>query len=473
MSTSLRKLGKLALFGLMIILTTSAVLMAYVVLENQGALAGTRQWITGDQPRIRIQTPVVLTSASQVTAEAPAMMAEAAPQQFTQPEQFLFAEADPFTADTASTVPDVAGEALPDEFDPFTESEVPFDSVAAEPQLDQDPFGDFAQAESVPTDEGSFFQPTTSDHAAATAPPSSGEFEPGPESSRRNRFEGAFNTIHSEEEASPPFTDQKGHGFNVQKLHGLALIGLSANPDGSLKELRWFTESLGADDEACAKLTDRLSNFATERAQSAQDGRPLSSFGGGARPSGNDGIMFGLPPKPDTRTAAQINASPVLRYADVMRVIEICHKQHIDQIFFGDGENEKAPDVTLTLGFVRDAGGKKISSSPVLIWKRINVNSNIPVLDEEQNAMTYEKTTDDVIVTVQDLPQQLLNWRQTFPLEAQPTHLSALVCTDDGVESKLVEQVIQAALPAGIERVDIRWLTPPTEKSSDGDFKLQ
>ena len=476
MSTSLRSFAKISMLGLLIVLATSGLLVAYVVVDDALFFA-----------RIpKSQTPARASGPAHQIANVwqPAARQTATPS-VTNLAEPLLADSNPFhdaSAPTPDVVPSLAfSEPAPADNDPFAEdfSQAP-EAIAAESQPDQDVFGAQPGGSFVPAGADGF-----TDDDEERASPGSGSFGRTTTRARGSRHRpeeflgggriSARGNIRSDED------DDEVPAFAGPKLHGLAVIGLVANHDGSLKELRWFTESLGSGDEVYARLAKRLTEFTPAHEQAGGNrsttsnlifgeprlgaGGARGGFGGGRTTTA--GVMFGQGAAP-SHVAAQIMASPEIRYSELKQVIEIC-QEHVEQIVFGDGESEDAPDVTLTLGFVRDSRGRKISSSPVLIWNDV-LKPGMETTEGNLRIKLADRV-DDEIVTVQDLPTQLLSWRETLPGDAQPKGLSALIRTDDGVDPKLVEQVVQATLPAGIERVVLRHLAPPATDEPSPTFQ--
>lgn len=486
MSTSLRSFAKISMLGLLIVLTTSGLLVAYVVVDD--ALFFTRIH--------KSRTPTRASKQAHQIADVwrPVARQSATPNVMHVDEP-LIAESNPFH-DAPAPTPDVApsivfSEPSAADSNPFAGALQEPATVAAEPQLDQDAFGVQPGGRSVPAEADAF----ADEDADVTAPGFSG-FGAPPSRARGSRsrpdefvggggFGGGANTRTDDDDEDTP-------AFTGPRLRGLALIGLSANADGSLKELFWFTESLGSGDEAYAKLAKRLTEFTTAHEQAGGKGSTTSNlmFGeprygagrarGGFRAAGGSfsagyeshsasGAVFGGMRRP-THLAAQIMASPEIRYAEVQTVIEICQR-HVEQIVFGGSLDTTVPYVNLTLGFVRDGGGRKISSSPVLVWRH-PVDRAFEATGETEDGVSIATPLQrDEIVTLENLPLQLLNWRQTLSGDAQPDSLSALIRADDGVDSKLVEQVVQATLPAGIERVVLRHLAPPATDEPSPTFQ--
>ena len=109
------------------------------------------------------------------------------------------------------------------------------------------------------------------------------------------------------------------------------------------------------------------------------------------------------------------------------------------------------PQVTLTIGFVRDGSGKQISSSPVLIWNDAVTPGPVPLVDvqsfpqygyaaiRQPTAPSQMSPPHDEIVTVEGTHAATLDWRQRCPaMPAEEPHRP--VRADAGVDPKLVER---------------------------------
>ncbi|MBL8851686.1 MAG: M56 family metallopeptidase [Planctomycetaceae bacterium] len=472
MSTSLRRLARLTLTGTFIALTTTAVLMAYVLIDNRmldhsmttfAAYDVHQNWTPPQQPTN--VTPVSPASQQFVPSvsgptNAPAMMGD---------EEMSMAATGGMMI------------AADDSFRPSDNDDAAFGS----PMIAQ---GYGVGAVEVPSGGFPAGVQTGADPFAA------GGTAPG-------LAIAAFGAPGGAAMAGMPGGRQL-HVMSGDTLRGLAAIELIGNDDGTLKEVRWFTESLGTGDEAVVKLTERLTEFAQPRVGTAYRAEyretstgpvpvmiPVATAGsmamaggiGAGGPMIGGGMRLGPGGEPTipAELTAQITASAQLRYEHVARVVELCDS-HVQRVVVTQAN--LTPNITLTLGFVRDGSGKQISSSPVLIWNDAvtpapaavpNFDTFQPYQQEllepeaAQAAPPQVSPPHDEVVTVESLTPRLLVLREMFNREPKPKNLTVLVRADAGVDPRLVERVVQVTLPAGFERVILQPLEYPARAPAD------
>lgn len=502
MSTSLHKLARVTLLGFFSVLIVIGIFLAGVLVDNGGFL-GRRQaydfpfanWLprSTDAAYGQVHSNYVSPQPVFVTATQPASQSFATP---TVPAP-AGAAAAPVFGGGAMLVQQPTSDDDPFGAAPGTDLDAdmilpPGATVVADPldaaqpsadELAQRPAGGGRATLGREQDEGdSFPTPARSGRGAAMmAPPARMMMGGMGMAGRDNDEDGSMRGVAT---AIPRAAFQ-----------GLAVIELLGNDDGSLNDIRWFTESLGTGEDAITKLAERVTEFASRSAQGItvnvpagtdrvavgfglrianEDDNPFvapRTDGGGARSAA---LMFGT--QGNVQLAAQVTASGNLRYEHVARVVALC-QPHVQRVILA--EPNLTSQITLTLGFVRDGSGKQISSSPVLIWN----NAVTPVVtpaptvnDDFGGSAVVAGYSDphDEIVTVEQLTGKLLQWRQIRTDEDSPKTLTATIRADTGVDPKLVEQVVQVTLPDGVERVILQPLAgqepQPAPDSQAEDF---
>ncbi len=187
----------------------------------------------------------------------------------------------------------------------------------------------------------------------------------------------------------------------------LVLVELTANPDGSIKQLRYLTEDLGNDDTGFQKLEKQIVAWAGQ-------------FAGGD-------------------LTVQIVADPQLRYEHVARVTKLCSPL-VTRVVLAEAEIKA--QVTITVGFVRDAQGRPVVATPVVFWQ-------------------------DEVVRLEELKNRLQAWKGevwplnplpgTQPQETRPKlqDFTVVLRCDSNVDYKVVESIMQEARGAGFEHFSI------------------
>lgn len=246
---------------------------------------------------------------------------------------------------------------------------------------------------------------------------------------------------------------------------GLVIIQLLGNDDGSLKELRWFTESLGTGEQAYQALTSRIAAFAPARPLASAQPKPArtrtSAQDDFATPGGTAMRADGAGGQPGRVLQVQITADPQLRYEHVARVIAIC-EPHADRVEMAQ------PDVraqfTFMLGFVRDANGRKVSSSPVLIWNEAPREVEEVLPDGTRRAREVRSRREQ-LVPIGELARWLAPGLALFVPDPTAQRPAAVLHTDPGVPTDVVQRVVQQLRAAGIERVVLRSLAESAPES--------
>lgn len=177
----------------------------------------------------------------------------------------------------------------------------------------------------------------------------------------------------------------------------LVLVELTANPDGTVKQVRYLTEDLGNDDEAFKKLEQQIIAWAGQLA-------------------GSD-------------LTVQIVGDPQLRFEHVSRVMKICSPLVTRVVL---AKAEAVQTVELVIGFVRDRQGQRVNSTPVLFWG-------------------------EDLVPINQLGEQINSWAKGLPL----VETNVLIRVDFEVKADVVEEVIRHARNAGFEQFSLKTIDPP------------
>jgi beta-lactamase regulating signal transducer with metallopeptidase domain/biopolymer transport protein ExbD len=183
------------------------------------------------------------------------------------------------------------------------------------------------------------------------------------------------------------------------------LIELDADDDGALSDVHFLTRSLGSGDDALEELSRRLAAAAKE-ATSAQ-----------------------------RKLQVQLSVDPGLKYASVVRVMEICREHDVADVRLspqGGGES-----FVINIGFVRDADGKKLSETPVVFWG-------------------------DSAHSPQDLSVILAGERRRRP----GADVIVIIRADADVSTSVIQDVIRQAQAAGFGRFALRVLQSATGRRS-------
>jgi beta-lactamase regulating signal transducer with metallopeptidase domain/biopolymer transport protein ExbD len=186
----------------------------------------------------------------------------------------------------------------------------------------------------------------------------------------------------------------------VETQRGLIIVRLVGNEDGSLKELRYLTDDLGNDDAAFETLKQRVEEFSKE-------------FAAAVAP----------------QTEVQIVADPALRYEHVARVVAIC-EPFVNRVSFARAESEQ--QLTIAVGFVRDASGEKVIDQPVAF-------------------------VGDKLVRIGELFDVLSAWRSENDLQFA-SGVTILIRADANVDYKMIEGLIREAQRAGFDRFSLKPL---------------
>jgi biopolymer transport protein ExbD len=184
----------------------------------------------------------------------------------------------------------------------------------------------------------------------------------------------------------------------------LVLVELTANADGSVKQLRYLTEELGNDDEAFQKLEQQIIAWAGELA-------------------GSD-------------LTVQIVGDPQLRFEHVSRVMKICSPLVTRVVL---AKAEVGPTVELVIGFVRDRQGQRINATPVLF-------------------------KGEELVPISQLGEQFKSWGFMGQQQAEAT---VLIRVDSEVKADVVEEVIRHARNAGFEQFSLKTIDPQASTTPD------
>jgi biopolymer transport protein ExbD len=184
----------------------------------------------------------------------------------------------------------------------------------------------------------------------------------------------------------------------------IVLLQLAANEDGSLKQLRYFTEELGNDDNAFQQLADRIAAW----------GKAWEENG------------------PPHETELHIEADESLRFESVTRVVALC-TPHVTRILLAKAV--EGPIVTVTVGFVRDTKGKQVSGTPVLIFEDQTVDWDS--LEARFDEWAKKQRTRDPA------------WQRRY---------TVVIRADEGVEAKVVESIIKKANEYGFENFTLKTI---------------
>ena len=250
------------------------------------------------------------------------------------------------------------------------------------------------------------FDAGPNDFTSATPP----EFDPGLETA-----EDGFNEPFAQDAGSLDFGASPGGSPFAPSpdgqpdpppvpTHSLILIELTASEDGNLGGIRYLTEDLGADEDAFNQLVERIAGLA-KQLDAEQSGR---------------------------RIEVRLSADSDLRYEHVARVVKGC-SQFVDRVVFASQPPTIEEVVTLSIGFVRDGQGRKITSTPVLIWQ-------------------------DELVQPGELASRLAEWH--LPQSAKAQSVSMTLRADPDVSAEFVRSVIQSAQQAGFEEFTLKTLLP-------------
>ncbi len=243
-------------------------------------------------------------------------------------------------------------------------------------------------------------------------------------------------SVPGSEETRSPFDapetvgpSQEGVDPFAQPSSSVVLIHLIAADDGSLGELRFFTESLGTGPAAMESLGTRLAQFKAELATRRQ--------------------LF--------RITAQITADENLQYGAVIGVINACQSAEIEEIKFS--LSPMGEEVSVSLGYLRDAMGRRLSDQPIIVF----AGSAVGLADSERFLQ----------IVAADLQGQG---------DGEGVAEVVLVLTvDSEIPAEVVRQVIQHAQDAGFEKFTLntpRGNTAPDAASGppatiDSEFALQ
>lgn len=132
------------------------------------------------------------------------------------------------------------------------------------------------------------------------------------------------------QQAAPP------PGRNGADEKDVILIALDADDDGELAEVHFLSDSLGSGDDAFEQLSRRMG----AAAQTATEA--------------------------NRKLQVQISVDPQLKYASVARIMEICRERGADDVRLSAREPDN--EFEISIGFVRDSEGRKLSETPVVFW---------------------------------------------------------------------------------------------------------
>ena len=315
---------------------------------------------------------------------------------------------DPYPVDVASHVEGDVSDAAVAQVEPnsVAPAEPEFDDLPTAPEEGEWQEADtFAEALPNPVPAANL-DAGPADFTSATPP----EFDPGLETA-----EDVFNEPFAQDAGSLDFgSGPGGSPFAPSSdgqpdpppvpTHSLILIELTASEDGNLGGIRYLTEDLGADEDAFNKLVERIAGLA-KQLDTEQNGR---------------------------RIEVRLSADSDLRYEHVARVVTGC-SQFVDRVVFASQPPTIDEVVTLSIGFVRDGQGRKITSTPVLIWQ-------------------------DELVQPGELASQLAEWH--LPQSAKAQSVTMTLRADPDVSAEFVRSVIQSAQQAGFEEFTLKTLLP-------------
>jgi biopolymer transport protein ExbD len=195
----------------------------------------------------------------------------------------------------------------------------------------------------------------------------------------------------------------------------LVLVELAANPDGSIKQLRYLTEDLGTDDAAFQQLEKQIVAWA------------------GQFPGGD--------------LTVQVVADPQLRYEHVARITKLCSPL-VTRVVLAEAEIKA--QVTITVGFVRDAQGRPVVATPVVFWQ-----DEVVRLGELQSRLESW-----IHSSAQELQKQLGQIAPSQPgaLAAMVRDVTLILRCDSSVEYTVVESIMKEARQAGFEHFAIQGI---------------
>jgi beta-lactamase regulating signal transducer with metallopeptidase domain/biopolymer transport protein ExbD len=200
----------------------------------------------------------------------------------------------------------------------------------------------------------------------------------------------------------------------------LVLVELTANADGSVKQLRYLTEGLGNDDAAFQQLEKQIVAWAGQY-------------------TGGD-------------LTVQIVADPQLRYEHVARVTKLCAPL-VTRVVLAEAEIKA--QVTITVGFVRDAQGRPVVATPVVFWQ-----DEVVRLGELQSRLESW-----IHSSAQELQRQLGLIAPNGPAEvaSMVRDVTLILRCDSSVQYTVVESIMKEARQAGFEHFSIQAIGAPDD----------
>lgn len=284
--------------------------------------------------------------------------------------------------------------------------------------------GDAAPADSPATPIPSINPPPASDFEPFAAQPGADSFAPADAApvpiSPHDMDASGFGSPWTPEGAIPSAEAVR------QVQSGLVILRLVGNEDGSLKELHYLTDDLGNDDAAFETLKQRIEEYSKQsvtRLVPSRDDQGVVTY------TKETVSEFARP------TEVQIVADPSLRYEHVARVVAIC-EPYVNRVSFARAESEQ--QLEISIGFVRDAQGRRIVDQPVVF-----VGETLVQQHEVQAALSRWSSVN----------QQVIAEGVTIVIRA-----------DAGVDYKVVEEIVQAAQQAGFNRFALRSLEQSPQK---------
>jgi len=189
-------------------------------------------------------------------------------------------------------------------------------------------------------------------------------------------------------------------------------VDLLGNSDGSLKTIRFAGEDLGSGDKAFESLSRRIKEWA------------------------------GAPDRPKVSDReVEILADHNLNYEFITRAISVLTgkmnpqtgkvERYIGKVKFAPPKD--ASELTISVGFIRDKNGNKLSRRPIVFWS-------------------------DQIVRIDDVEQYLRSWLKQQSLPAKD--ISLILRADSDAEAGSIQGLIKQAQSAGFQRFTLRQIQP-------------
>jgi len=189
-------------------------------------------------------------------------------------------------------------------------------------------------------------------------------------------------------------------------------VDLLGNSDGSLKTIRFAGEDLGSGDKAFESLSRRVKEWA------------------------------GAPDRPKVSDReVEILADHNLNYEFIARAISVLTgkmnpqtgkvERYIGKVKFAPPKDRS--ELTISVGFIRDKSGNKLSRTPIVFWS-------------------------DQIVRIDDVEQYLRSWLKQQSLPAKDISLILRADSDAGARS--IQGLIKQAQSAGFQRFTLRQVQP-------------